>query len=262
MGMGDDMFFLGEAEKIFKETGQLVRPVGSGKSPLFNNVEFLSDSGVTVNTRDTTPEKTDYKIQYMCSEEKMTILGKKMVWRPYKIKPFHIRFTEKELETADKILEDHNVPKEFAAINPDFKKTFFGLNKNWGIKKYQELVDRLDLPCVRIMPKGIYKEPLIKGAINIESTDVRVSFAMLRNAKFGVGYIGMFIHALGGMGIPCVVLQGGIANTTIGEYPGHINIEYDHPESPCGNTYDCSHCADANEWMTVDMIFNACRKLL
>lgn len=262
MGMGDDMFFLGEAEKIYLETGQHIRPVGSGNSPFFKNVEFLSDAGKTLNTRDTTPNTTDYRVQYMCAEERQTILGKKMVWRPYKIKPFRIRFTKEELEIADKLLEEHNVPKVFAALNPDYKKTFFSKNKNWGFAKYQELTNRLDIPCVRIMPNGIYKEPLLEGAINIVCEDIRVSFAVLRKAKFGVGYIGLFIHALGGMEIPCVVLQGGIANTTIGEYPGHINIEYDHPESPCGNTYDCQHCADANEWMTVDMVYNACERLI
>jgi hypothetical protein len=57
MGWGDDLIFLGKAEEIHKKTGKKIIPIyGSGWSPMFDNVEFITSEktvdSLYVNARD------------------------------------------------------------------------------------------------------------------------------------------------------------------------------------------------------------------
>ena len=267
MGIGDDLLFLGEAEALHKITNKKIQPLyGRGWSPLFDNVEFLTkhktEDSVTLNTRDT-KSPSDYHVNYY--EDKKE--SGKMIFRPYKLKKFYLRFTKEELKKADRIIEEQNLSR-FMVINPDFKSSFYSNNKNWGFKKYQELTNRMSkhISVLRVFPGnssgGHYNAPLLDNAINVISNDVRVSFAIMRKSVLGIGYDGFFIHALSGMNIPCVVIFGGLVSKKIMSYEQNISLEYDHPMTPCGMTKDCSHCKEANEYITVDMVEEACLKLL
>ena len=54
--------------------------------------------------------------------------------------------------------------------------------------------------------------------------------------------------------------QGLVDETMIG-YETSEYIKYDHPQTPCGARYDCPHCLEANEKITVDMVYKKCHKL-
>ena len=125
MGLGDDIIFLGEAERIHKETGKTIVPLYYSKwNPLYDNVEFISKNvtknSLTVNARDT-DKPSDIHVDYYVKGRENTILGEKLVFRPYKPKRFKLRLTEEEYKIADEKLKD--VPKEFMVVNPDCKKT-------------------------------------------------------------------------------------------------------------------------------------------
>ena len=265
MGMGDDMLFLGEAEKMHNQTGKMIRPVlGRGWSPLYKNVSFLtkdktSDS-ISLNERDV-PGVCDRRVQYYTKEKRMTILGEEVIFQPYNAKPFQLRFTEEELQQADNLITKYKIPKDFCTINPDYKSAFFSGNKNWGFKKYQELCWRMDMPVVRIRPGGAYTEPPLKNAIDFECNDVRVAFAVLTQAKFGVTFMGLMVHVLAGFGVPCVVIHGGLSSEKIMKYKGQQDLEYEHPDTPCGRTYDCWHCKEGNKSITVDMVYDAIQRI-
>lgn len=268
MGLGDDMMFLGEAEHLHKETGKQIVPVyHNGWSPFFKNVEFLTrnktSESVTLNARDTT-QHSDYHVDYYVAGKESTLLGTRQVFRPYSPKPFRLRFSEKELDKIDKILLKYNINDEFVIINPDYKSSFFGKNKNWGFKKYQQLTDMLnkDIQVVRILPGGEYNEPPLKNATNIVCEGLRLSAGIYSKAKFGISYDGLLQHILAGFEVPCVVLQGGLISKVNMNYQKHIMIGYDHAQTPCGSMYDCPHCADANKNMTVEMVYKECEKLL
>ena len=53
MGIGDDIIFLGEAEKIHQQTGKKITPLyGTGLNSMYDNVEFITPhGGLTVNAR-------------------------------------------------------------------------------------------------------------------------------------------------------------------------------------------------------------------
>lgn len=264
MGLGDDLLFLGEAEDLYKRTGKKITPIyGNGWSSLFNNVEFLTEKGgITLNARDT-PGPSDYKVNYYVRTKEDTLLGQRLDFRHYKPKRFKVRVTEDELKYANKIKSDYNLNK-FMIINPDYKSTFFSKNKNWGFKKYQEVANALkdDVTLVRLKPGGKYTEPYLENVINIDSPNLRNSIAIASMAHCGLSYDGLMVHILSGFSIPVVNIQGGLVDETIMKYEGNINLSYPHPKTPCGSTYDCQHCADANNSITVEQVIEACRKLL
>lgn len=265
MGIGDDLMFLGEAELVHKETGKKITPVhGTGWSSLFDNVDFLvRNGGLTVNARDT-KQKSDVHIEYYVKEKRSTILGEKLILQNYKPKPFKVRLYQSEMSAAEKILEEYDL-KDFIIVNPDYKSSFFSDNKNWGFKKWQRLTDMLSehMQVVRLHPDQTgYKEPLLKNAINIKNSQIRSSIALMSKSKFGVTYDGLLQHVFAGFRIPAVVIQGGLVNEKIMSYDTNLHISYDHPETPCGSTFYCPHCVEANKAITVDMVYEKCLKLL
>ena len=264
MGLGDDIMFLGEAERIYNQTGKTIRPVAdSGKSVFYKNVPWLYEGGeISVNARDT-GIKTDIHIKYYEKGREKTSLGERMIFRAYQPKPFRVRLTYYEMDWARATLSNHNVEDQFLLINPDYKDSFYSSNKNWGFEKYQELTTMLskDFNVVRVLPGGNYKEPPLKDAINIECEDVRKNVAIMSCASGAVGYDGLMNHVMAGFSIPMVVICGGLVDESIIGYETNEYIKYDHPQTPCGARYDCPHCLEANEKITVDMVYKKCHKL-
>jgi len=261
MGMGDDIMFLGEAERIHEKTGKTIKPIaGSGWSPFFHKLPWLSKDGeLSVNARDTN-EKSDIHINYYLERKQ----NGRMIFRDYKPKPFRVKLTAYEVDFAIHQLTHYGVNEKFFLINPDFKDTFYSKNKDWGFDKYQELTDRLskDVQVVRIHPGGKYKEPDLKNAVNIKSPNIRESVAIMSFASYAVGYDGFMNHITAGFEIPMVVICGGLVDESIIAYDTSTYISYDHPLTPCGATYNCPHCVEANKVITVDMVYEKCLKLL
>ena len=260
MGLGDDIMFLGEAEDIYKKTGKKIKPLyGNGLNSLYDNVEFIGND-ISVNARDT-DKPSDIHINYYTSKKEKTLLGEKLILRPYKPKRFALRLTEEEEEKAKKVVAD----SEFMIVNPDYKSSFFSSNKNWGFKKFQLVVNEMSkyISVVRVMPGfGQYDEPPLKKCLNITESNVRAQAAIWKKAKFGLTFDGLMVHIMSGFNIPVVNIMGGLIDEKTMSYEGNINLFYDHPMTPCGSTWDCNHCDEANEYITTDMVIEACKKLL
>jgi len=264
MGFGDDLMFLGEAEKIHKKTGMKVRPVGgSGWSVLFDNVDFLTKTEgigvISVNRRDDA-SGAQSPVKYYIDKQ----TDSKVKFRDYKPKRFKLKFSDRERNQAEQILRLHKVNKNWIVVNPDYKNTFFNENKNWGFDKFQQLVDRLSehIQVVRFLPGGNFQEPELRNAINIEVPDIRLNLACLESSKLGVSFDGLYIHVLSGMNIPCVNIMGGLLHPNVMSSEGNVNLYYEHPDTPCGMKILCSHCEEANGSITVDQVYDACMSLL
>ena len=181
-----------------------------------------------------------------------------MVWRSFTPSRYAVRLTQTEIDTSTN-------ETDFIIINPDYKSTFFSKNKNWGFEKYQQLTNILyedGHNIIRLKPGGNYNEPDLKNATNIYSDNLKKSIAIMSKAKLGITYDGLVTHVLSGFNIPVVNIQGGFVDEKTMSYDNNINIGYQHPKTPCGATYPCTHCDEANEYITVDMVYEACKKLL
>ena len=262
MGLGDDIVFLGKAEEVYKETGKKIVPLyHAGWNTLYDNVEFITEikdeNSLTMNARDTN-EPSDIHIDYYTNGREQTILGERMVWRSFTPSRYAVRLTQTEIDTSTN-------ETDFIIINPDYKSTFFSKNKNWGFEKYQQLTNILyedGHNIIRLKPGGNYNEPDLKNATNIYSDNLKKSIAIMSKAKLGITYDGLVTHVLSGFNIPVVNIQGGFVDEKTMSYDNNINIGYQHPKTPCGATYPCTHCDEANEYITVDMVYEACKKLL
>lgn len=268
MGLGDDLIFLGKAEEIYKQTGKKIVPVyGTGWSPMFDNVEFLSKEKtkdtITVNARDT-DQPSDIHIDYYLKQKKKTIFGEQLIFRDFKPTPFKLRLTQEEEAEAEERLQSLDI-KEFCVINPDYKSSFFSKNKNWGFEKYQELANRLSehISVLRFPPpKKEYTEPPLDNTISVLNTSPRIMTAMISKARFGITFDGFMQHAMAGFKVPCVVICGGLVSEKSFGYPTNIYHEHIHYLTPCGSTYHCHHCVEANKSITVDDVWYSCLRLL
>ena len=115
MGLGDDIIFLGKAEEVHKETGKKIVPLyHAGWNTLYDNVEFITkikdENSLTMNARDT-DKPSDIHVDYYTKGREQTILGERMIWRPFKPSKYKVRLTEAELDT--------NTFTDFILINPE-----------------------------------------------------------------------------------------------------------------------------------------------
>jgi len=269
MGLGDDLMFLGEAEKIFKDTGKKIFPVmprsnGSVRplpdhkwSPMYNNVEFITkDSREDCYSLSIKPSNGRYNhyMEELADDEKGR--GKFIKYKKYNPIPFKLRFTKEEHQLIkDQII--YNNLHRFIIINPDFKKDVFKNNKNWGWHKWSELSERLsklNFKIARIKPTVDLED--LPYAQNIHINNVRVAFGVISKAKLFVSYEGGLMHAMGGFKVPGVILYGGLTDINSMKYDNNTEIVYDHPETPCGRQFECDHCKIANSWMTVKRVYD------
>ena len=249
MGGGDFLMVLGEAEKIYNETGKKVylpdrfhyQPKKMGW-----NAEFITNDpreGVRI------PQE-DYSNMYI---KKKT--DKKHIFQKYRPIPFRIRATEKELQEVDEKLKQYNIPENFIVINPDTKLTVFP-GKDWGKHKWIELADKLSKKffVVRFHAADF---PGLNNVLSVPTKFARESFLLASKSMLTVTYEGGFAHAMAGFDVPTVVIWGGLTSPEYTGYDKQINLYINDPLSPCGSRSSCQHCVEANKRITVDMVYDA-----
>ena len=275
MGLGDDLMFLGEAEKVYKETGKKIFPVmprsnGSVRplpdhkwSPMYNNVDFITkdpkEDCYSLSIKPSNGRFNHYMEELADDKEGR---GKYIKYKDYTPKPFKLRFTENEHRLIKDQIVYSNLNR-FVVINPDYKKDVFQSNKDWGWHKWSELSKRikdLNYNVVRIKPFADLED--LPYAQNVHINNVRIAFGVISKAKLFVTYEGGLMHAMGGFDVPGVVLYGGLTDVNAMTYKRNTNIVFEHPETPCGRQFECDHCKIANSWMTVERVFNAVKEKL
>lgn len=136
---------------------------------------------------------------------------------------------------------------DYIVVEPDVKddnpKLYLGRNKAWD--KWPELL-KSDFPWVQLGKR----EPQTR---QVRTETFRQAMAILAGAKLYVGTDGALHHAAAALGIPAIVLWGGLMSPKILGYPTHINIW--NGAKPCG-TYAslCPHCREAMESISVDQV--------
>ena len=270
MGLGDDLMFLGEAEKVYNETGKKIFPVmprGNGSvrplpdhkwSPMYNNVDFITkDPTKDCYSLSIKPSNGRYNHYMEELADDVEGRGKYIKYKNYTPKPFKLRFTKEEHQLIKDQIVYNNLHR-FVVINPDYKEDVFKSNKDWGWSKWTELSKRLSelkhTKVVRIKPSADSKD--LPYAQNVYINNVRIAFGVISKAKLFVTYEGGLMHAMGGFNVPGVILYGGLTSVDAMKYERNTNIVYEHPETPCGRQFDCDHCKIANSWMTVKKVYD------
>lgn len=141
---------------------------------------------------------------------------------------------------------------DYVIIEPNFKKEFLlGQNKDWGLNNWQNLANKLD--CELIQFNGIRK---IKNARIKHTQTFQEALNWLSGARLLITTDGALHHAAAALGIPAIVLWGGVCSPNILGYDSHINIW--HGDEPCGtHSSVCTHCQKAMAKITVEEVLEA-----
>lgn len=120
-----------------------------------------------------------------------------------------------------------------------------GVNKAW--RGWDSLFSQTkDLPWVQLGTK----KPQVR---QVRTETFRQAMAVLAGAKLLVTTDGALHHAAAALGIPAIVLWGGVVSPKILGYPTHINIW--NGAEMCGSaTHYCQHCHDAMDSISVEQV--------
>lgn len=153
-----------------------------------------------------------------------------------------IYLTDEEREWARS-----KVSGDYIVVEPDIKDdgTALCIGKNKAWNKWDQLL-KLDYPWLQL---GV-KTPKTR---QVMTPKFRQALAVLAGAKLFVGTDGALHHAAAALGVPGVVLWGGLVSPKVLGYPTHTNVW--NGAQPCG-TFNrlCPHCREAMDSITLDQV--------
>ena len=165
----------------------------------------------------------------------------KVAYKKFDIEPGELFFTKDELRHEQ---------EDFIYIEPNAKNP----QKDWGFAKWQEVVQAL--PYNFIQGKG----QLLDGVEQVRTRSFRDACALLSRARLFVGTDGGLHHAAAALGIPAVVVWGGLVGPDILGYRQHRNLH--SGTKSCGSLKPCEHCRQALAAITVEQVVNAINRVL
>ncbi|MCP5060909.1 MAG: glycosyltransferase family 9 protein [Ignavibacteriae bacterium] len=139
-------------------------------------------------------------------------------------------------------IEKHKESFEYFAITPCGKQKFSANRKEWGLDKFQELVNE-------IMAKSNYKfiqigtmgEKLLNGVIDKRGIAIRESTSVIKNSVAFIGLEGGLMHLAKAVNKNSVIIYGGFINPKVSEYNNNLNIV---------NLIECSPCFTSEKSLT------------
>jgi len=139
-------------------------------------------------------------------------------------------------------------------VEPHIKGTVSARNKDWGWARWQDLVDRVDLPWAQFD----YGRELLEDVTTIKTESFWHGVAVLGESMGLVTTDGGLHHAAGALGVKAIVIWGGYAPPIVLGYDDHINLAIDEPDC-LGMKAPCEACGLAMAQISVDEVASACK---
>lgn len=172
--------------------------------------------------------------------------------RTFRLKPGQFFFSEQEIEFAS------NVGSGFIVIEPNIPSKIGAPNKQWPKDRYALLAQRLISAGHRVVQFS-YGASQIGGVEQIRVPSFRYAASVLERASLYVGPEGGLHHAAAAVGRPAVVFFGAWIPPQVTGYDIHTNLAVGEA---CGALFDCLHCRQAMQSISVDRVFEAARTYL
>jgi hypothetical protein len=248
MGMGDELMASGHARRLSEQHGNKRVAIVDAhgwlrKHDLWKDVPYIAK----------VMRPGELRVRN-CGGHRPYIAAKgeeRWVWRAYAPQPALIVFTPEEeafgLRAAGRIVLEPNVKQQKTGHR----------NKDWGWAKWQALANRYLGRCVQLGPPGCAR---LTGVEFIETASFRLACAAIKHASAAVLPEGGLHHAAAAVGTRAVVIYGGFISPQQTGYPLHRNLFTGG--SPCGMRIPCSHCRQAMEAITVDMVDEQLQEIL
>jgi len=240
MGFGDDVITTSVVKRAFQRVN---RPVCVGDGVVRWSEVFENNPKITKDTKDAIWVRT-IKGNRPYIDYQKTTATRTAYLKDYKVEPGEIYLSDKERRWKD---------EGFIYIEPNVKGSFSG-NKDWGFDNWQMVVNEISVPFVQGQGKKL------SGVAQRDTRSFRDACALLSRADLFVGTDGGLHHAAAALGIPAVVVWGGLTSPRNLGYDAHINL---HAGSePCGTHAACEHCRRELSKIKPDMVVDAIRRAL
>jgi ADP-heptose:LPS heptosyltransferase len=264
MGLGDDMMWLGEAAEVHDKNPAAVITDGREVSIMWKHHDWVVAPDYQGSRKLMhVPRKPGGNRWYIDGWH-----SGRIIYKNYQPKPCPYIVSEDEHDQALQILDEYGLTgKSFVVVNPDTKNTTLSTNKDWGLKRWQQLTDLLSkkIDVVRIKPKSSvqdvsghveYKQKMLDNATNIVEDSVRVSFAIMSLSKAIITSEGGVHHFAAAINKPAFVIYGGVIHPDQTGYRDREQTYYFVGDEPCGSQYPCTHCKDSMAAIKPYMIYD------
>ena len=257
MGYGDDLMVTAEARELKEKYRDSEIVVGDGEkefwSPLFENNPNITRLQNVIDKSKVIWLRNHYGARPYLDYERSDV-DRKVYFKPYRVQAGDIYFSETVLSVAKEHLarmRSSNKPAVF--IEPNVA---YGPTKDWGFKKYQQVVDILSDSVDFVQPLYAGAKEL-ENVIGVQSDSFMQGCAFQSLCDMHLGPEGGLHHSAAALGLPAVVIFGGRMHPSITGYSFHNNIYIDHEDSPCGMISYCRHCVECMNQIKVEDIVNA-----
>lgn len=176
-----------------------------------------------------------------------------------------LRLTGKEQGRVSELLKEHNLgEKKFIVVEPNIKKSAFGINREWFWDRWQELTDLLTREAGAVVVQiGVAGAPVLSGVVNLTGkTSFRTAAGIIGKAKLFIGYEGGFNHASVAMNTKSIILVSAYEPDGLLSYPNNVNIYKRVECAGCGLKTPCPYDRKCMRQITVDEVYNNVLKLL
>src|SRR5262245_21135561 len=181
---------------------------------------------------------------------------RRWLWKmDFRVQPGEFFFSADELVLP--------VQKPFIVIEPNIAwQRQVNFNKDWGDGKYEKLAGMLRNDGHRVVQfiHGNSRRK-IPGAMQIPTPRFHQAAAIMSQASLIIAPEGANHHAAAALGIPAVIVWGAWSPSQTMGYYAHIKLTGGATEA-CGHTFNCPHCREAMDKISVDEVYQAAKALL
>src|SRR5262245_27266487 len=250
MGYGDEIIATGLAKNIPKGK---IAAFGNGKLIIWGPwCEEIFRNNPRIARPGTEALNNLYWIDHYKGHRKYNRLGQgRWIWNyDFKVIPGEIYFNGEMTAGKDFIWIEPNVPWHKSVA----------VNKDWGFKNYQAIVDRLLKDGLEVVQSSHGRDKLDRVKI-IKTSTFRDALLVMSKARVALLPEGGLHHAAAALGISAVVLFGGFIPPTVMGYDMHTNLTGGVDEA-CGSLIKCDHCRRALANISVEEVYYAIRSSL
>jgi len=172
------------------------------------------------------------------------------IWNyDFKVTPGEIIFNGEMTVGRDFIYVEPNVPWHKSVA----------INKDWGLKNYQAVVDRLLKDNFDVVQSSYGRDRLL-GVRIVKPPTFRNALSIMSKARAALVPEGGMHHGAAAIGVPAVVIFGGFIPPTVVGYDNHHNLTGTTDEA-CGSLTRCDHCRHAMAAISVEEVYSAVKRI-
>ena len=282
MGYGDEILATAEAKeakKVFPEAKILI---GNGRK-INPSVIYLNNPNILQGNSFDEKEDNIWILNYLNNRPYIDYTktnSERIIWdEKFSAKPGEIFLTDLEKSTGSDAIKqatklwENNFSKKLkfsVVIEPNVKGVGYAsrvgtttvgdsnLNRDWGLDKWQKVVNALKdkIMFIQLFKGNVRK---LSNVIQVDC-NFRVALSILNASNLFLGTNGGFTQAAAALGIDAINIFGGWTSPSIVGYKFHTNFYIDVPGTPCGSKKICNHCQDCMKQIKTDDIISALKQ--